>query len=106
MDPVFEVELVRGDGVARVVLRGELDIAASDQVQAAISGAIDSPEVEIDLSGATFIDSTLISALLVGHRAAEAAHVPFRVLPGPSSVMRTLTIAGVDHLFFRQQPSP
>jgi anti-anti-sigma factor len=58
-----------------VRLRGELDIATLGEVESALADALraSEPEVIVDVSGTTFVDSTTIGALLDARAAADRA---------------------------------
>jgi anti-sigma B factor antagonist len=75
---------------------GELDLAARDDLRAAIVHAVsDGSGVTVDLEAVTFLDSEALGALFDGHHAAEAAGVPFRLSGAHGSVRRVLEITGV-----------
>jgi anti-anti-sigma factor len=99
VDAAYSIDVVRGPDRVSVVLRGEIDMAAAEDLHAALERALAEPMFEVDLREATFIDSTVINALIVGRAAAEDSNVTMSVRPGPRHVMRALEVAGVDHLF-------
>ncbi len=75
---------------------GELDLAARDDLRAAIVQAVsDGSEVTVSLEAVTFLDSEALSALIDGYQAAAAAGVPFRLAGANGSVRRVLDITGV-----------
>jgi anti-anti-sigma factor len=96
---VGSVDLVHNNGRASVVLRGEVDLALADELTRAITAAMSRPRVVIDLTHATFIDSTVIAALVAAHDHAATTSTDLTVVPGPDNVMRTLSVGGVDGLF-------
>jgi anti-anti-sigma factor len=96
MDDHFSVELVRSDHTARVVLRGDIDLAATPALNAALSEAMAGQRVIVDLSRTSFIDSTGIGALVMASRAATDAGTSLTVVPGPAKVMNILRLSGVD----------
>jgi anti-sigma B factor antagonist len=55
-----------GDGVAGVVVLGEADIYTAPELKEALAAAIETgaTSVLVDLSGATFIDSTTLGVLM------------------------------------------
>jgi anti-sigma B factor antagonist len=55
-----------GDGVAGVVVLGEADIYTAPELKEALTAAIETgaTSVLVDLSGATFIDSTTLGVLM------------------------------------------
>jgi stage II sporulation protein AA (anti-sigma F factor antagonist) len=96
----FSIDLERdGDGW-RIVLSGDIDVAADAHVRAALGRALarTGSHLVIDLSKTTFLDSTGLNDLVLAHKAAQAASVRLVVEPGPPSIMRTLRIAGIDWL--------
>lgn len=97
-DGHFEIAVVQDGEATRVVLVGEIDLAAAAQLRTALSQALSSGRVIIDLSLTTFVDSTAISAFVVAERAAREIYATLTVKPGPASVMRTLQLAGVHEL--------
>lgn len=83
---------------ALIVLQvsGELDLAARDDLQAAIVRAVsDAPAVTVDLEAVTFLDSEALSALIAGYQAAVAAGVSFGLTGARGPVRRVLEITGV-----------
>jgi anti-anti-sigma factor len=83
-----------------VTLRGEHDAASSEAVTLALAAARGYDNVLVDLAPCTFIDSTLITALLVGARRARRLGGALElVLPRErGAVRRTLEIANVQML--------
>ena len=84
-----------------VVLRGEHDLATA----AAVRGAIDEvfaegSRVVLDLSDATFIDSTMVATVIVEHsHARHEANDEFVVVAPPDSPARHLfDLTGVDQV--------
>lgn len=61
----FECEVVDDHGRARILLRGEIDMAASEAIgAAAVAASTRSDRVVVDLSEVTFIDGTGLDALM------------------------------------------
>ena len=86
------------DGVLRLVIAGEVDLANSDVLTEAISTAIKTwsvAEVVVDLEHVTFLDSTGISALMAGYNLAADYGVAYFVVNPHDLVRRTLDITGV-----------
>lgn len=54
----------RPSGLAVVSLRGENDLSTAPEVEQALEGAAAHSDVLVDLSEASFIDSTVITALI------------------------------------------
>ncbi|WP_306210531.1 STAS domain-containing protein [Actinoplanes sp. RD1] len=90
------------DGTACVSVLGEIDYSNADEVAQGIRDALGkwSPErVQIDLGGATFIDSTGLGALIEGYRAATEAESRFVVVNPSDSFRRVLSVTGLSELF-------
>lgn len=96
----FDVHVVAQDGHPVVVLQGEIDLAAADRLDAAITEAIAAgPRITVDLSGTSFMDSTGVNALIDAHH--RLGQVPEAVVlrdPSPT-VRRVLAVAGIEDLF-------
>ena len=102
MEPagVFAVEARHAqDGVVLVELSGELDIAATSALRTYVDGAAGRRGVVLDLSGATFVDSSMLKELL--RASAELARYETRlVLAGiPPAVRRLLDLTHTAELF-------
>jgi anti-sigma B factor antagonist len=78
------------DGVAVVSVEGEVDLVSSEQLRRALLDALqESPQVTIDLTGLTFIDSSGLSALVDAHRRARDAGGVL-TLRNPTPMLRRL----------------
>ena len=102
IDPagVFTIDEVRGpDGVATLVLDGELDMAASAALRPHVDAAAGLRGLVIDLRGATFIDSSMLKELL--RAAAELSRYETRlVLAGiPPPVQRLFHLTRTTEMF-------
>ena len=98
-EAVGSVDLVRTDGTAVLYLRGDVDMVLADELREAIAEGMSGRRLVLDLTHATFIDSTVIGALVAAHRDAGIADTRIELVPGPENVMRTLSLSGVDDLF-------
>jgi anti-sigma B factor antagonist len=87
------------DGVYRIALRGELDVSTAPQFNAALSDARirNCHTLVVDLSELTFMDSTGLSAVLVGEMHARTRGQRFAVVRGPRHVQELFRLTGVDH---------
>jgi anti-sigma B factor antagonist len=102
VDPVgsFSVGVeAAADGVRVIVLRGELDMAATEAVREAVDGAAGARGVVLDLSEVTFVDSSMLKELL--RAGAELSRYETRlVLAGvPAPVRRLLDLTRTAQLF-------
>jgi anti-sigma B factor antagonist len=102
MTAVQEVQVLAEGSAPRLVLTGEIDVSVAAQVVAAGQQVLAArPEqVIVDLSGATFLDSAGIGALVtVSNAAADAGGTRLALRPGPHNVMRVLQIVGLADMF-------
>lgn len=101
-EPAHRITL-DGDGDAiRVVLAGELDITARDELRDIVVRAVADAGpggVVIDFGELAFIESEAMSALIAGLNAARTERVPFRAVGPRGLVLRVLEISGVLELF-------
>jgi anti-sigma B factor antagonist len=92
----------RHDGVATVMVTGEVDLLAAEIVAKAIRQEITATGVSavtVDLSETQFIDSCGISILLTGRREADTAGVGYRITGATEMVRDILSLTGVlEHL--------
>jgi anti-sigma B factor antagonist len=94
----FGIDVEHTAAGLRFSLRGELDLATAQQALAAFERDVDGrPEVIVDLSGLTFMDSAGIRLLLQMHGRQEGRRVRFA---RPSAqVGRILDLAGIRPVF-------
>jgi anti-sigma B factor antagonist len=95
----FSLTIGRQDSVATVAVVGELDIATAPRLSAAFDAHGDADLLVVDLTAATFIDSTGVRALVEadgrnGRNGGSASRLVVRVDEGP--VRRVLDLCGLD----------
>jgi anti-sigma B factor antagonist len=87
---------------AWIIATGDMDLAAAPAFEAAAAQAVAAacPQIRVDLSGVTFLDSRGVAALVAAWRSARDAGRSI-LLTGTlvPPVRRVLEITGVDHLF-------
>lgn len=95
-EPIWHHQ-IRDEGDRQtVVLDGELDLNAVQRLTAVLQAAISrAPVVHVDTAAVTFMDSTVINALLIARSTATAAGRRFAVINPSSPVRRVLSITGV-----------
>ena len=81
MDQVFGVEVHDEDGLLRVAVRGEVDIATAPQLRESLYEAVDrsAGPVIVDLLAVTFIDSTALGVLIGARERSKARGAELRV---------------------------
>jgi anti-sigma B factor antagonist len=88
------------DGGPVVGARGELDLHTAPDLERALGAVVDgAARLIVDLSAATFIDSTTLHVLLVQARRTEAAGGELVVVAADPNVRRVFEITGFDRLF-------
>jgi anti-anti-sigma factor len=95
---LLEIEAHRHDGLAHVVLTGELDLSTVEKVEkelARIEG--EGPAtVALDLSRLTFLDSSGLRLIVSADQRARMTNRRFAVVRGPDTVQRVFTITHLD----------
>jgi anti-sigma B factor antagonist len=104
----LSVDAEERGSVFRIALRGELDVSTAPRFNAALSD----PRVRrcrtvvIDLSELRFMDSTGLSALLVGEMHARTSGQRFTIVQGPRHVQELFRLTGVDHFLEVVESAP
>ena len=95
---ILEVESQVRDGLAHVVLRGELDLSTVGKVQEELARVqADQPEVVVlDLSKLTFLDSTGLRCVVTADDHAKQTGGRFVIVRGPEAVQRVFTITRLE----------
>lgn len=103
----FSVRTQHGDGVTRVIVAGELDLATSVDLDRVVEDAIDEPhDVVIDLTDVDFLDSSALRVLVVRRRQRTDAGKRL-ILHAPSeNVRRVVEMAGLETMFEPDGPRP
>lgn len=82
-----------------VTVRGDVDATTAPDLRACLLAALDRPDVpdvEVDLSDVTFLDSAGLTVLVVAHQAAQRAGRGLRIRCGASrAVTRPLELTGL-----------
>jgi anti-sigma B factor antagonist len=88
--------------LATVAVRGDVDLATTPDLDAAIDTALAMPDtagVVVDLSDVGFLDSSGISSLLKGRRHADRRGATYRIAGATGIALRVLEMSGVwEHL--------
>jgi anti-sigma B factor antagonist len=95
----LSVDSEQQEGTYRIALRGELDVSTVSRFNASLAdaGIRRCHTLIVDLSELTFMDSTGLSALLVGEMHARTRGQRFMVVRGPRHVQELFRLTGVDH---------
>ena len=91
---------------------GELDMSAAAELRGSVDRALElAPRcLVVDLSEATFVDSTSIGILVAAHQRLQAEDGSLVVVCANRNVRRTFEIAGIDRLVtirdLSEEPEP
>ena len=93
----LEMQVVACGGDHTVILGGELDMASSPSVEAALAHVCtdDTSVVRLDLSKLGFIDSSGIRAVLAAKQLCAEHDCGFLLVPGQPQVQRAFALTGV-----------
>jgi anti-sigma B factor antagonist len=95
---LLQIEAHDHDGLAHVVLTGELDLSTIDRLEqelARVEG--DGPAVvALDLSRLTFLDSSGLRVIVGADQRARRENRRFVVVRGPETVQRVFSITRLD----------
>ena len=95
---LLQIEAHDHDGLAHVVLTGELDLSTIDKVEqelARVEG--EGPSVvALDLSRLTFLDSSGLRIIVSADQRARRENRRFVVVRGPETVQRVFAITRLD----------
>ncbi|BFU44003.1 STAS domain-containing protein [Krasilnikovia sp. MM14-A1004] len=95
----FEAVTAVGEGRVTVVLRGDCDLNARDQLTAVLLDAVSREKsVFVDVAGVGFFDSTGVHALVTAHHAARGRNGRLFVVNAGGVVAAVLELTGLDAL--------
>ena len=97
----FGFSIVHADGDVRVAVRGEIDIATSDELRSALLALSDqgARQVTVDLSDLDFIDSTGLGALIRVLKHYRELGGDLKLASPTRPVRKVLEITSLDKLF-------
>lgn len=98
----FSVDVERLDGdVAVVVLTGEVDLYTAPRFKDVVMHSIDDgvQRVVVDLTGATFIDSTALGVLVSAGKRLRPGQGTLAIACPDGNIRRILQITGLDGVF-------
>ena len=101
MPPRFDVQIrMQEDGTPVLAIVGELDLAAAPQLRRVIGGLMGSGArtMVVDLSEASFVDSSGMGALLWAEHRMQAAGGALQAVNPQPNVARAFEIAGLGPL--------
>jgi anti-sigma B factor antagonist len=95
---LLEIDAHSHDGLAHVVLVGELDLSTVDKVEQELQRVENEAPavVALDLSRVTFLDSSGLRLIVSADQRARKASRRFAVVRGPETVQRVFSITKLD----------
>jgi anti-sigma B factor antagonist len=104
---LFRMNVQRANGVARVSLEGEMDMAAVDPFLRGLSEVEQEPGVEIlvDLRGLTFLDSSGLHQLVELHERSLTAGRTVELVGTPDKLTKLFELTSLGYLITRQDDS-
>ena len=95
---ILQIEAHDHDGLAHVVLTGELDLSTIDKVEQELARVErERPAVvALDLSRLTFLDSSGLRVIVSADKRARRENRRLVVVRGPESVQRVFSITHLD----------
>ncbi|MCU1678245.1 MAG: hypothetical protein JWM93_3003 [Frankiales bacterium] len=102
----LDVTAIPDRATVRVRVRGEIDLASRDVLDAQIGELWRSgwEQVVVDLREVTFMDSSGVHVLIAHHRHALEHDHAFSIIDGPGPVRRLLQLTAVDQLLDHTAP--
>ena len=100
----FRVEFTWEQSSATVTFAGGLDISTTGDMRAIFSnvGIAGAPSITVDLTQATFLDSSVLGVLVAACRQIRESGGSFSVTCGPGRIRRTFEMSGlIDYLHVR-----
>jgi stage II sporulation protein AA (anti-sigma F factor antagonist) len=98
-----------GPDVAVLYVEGELDLHAAPQLEEEIAPLVESrppPNLVVDLSSVTLLDSAALRFLLSAARTLAEANRLLVLVTGDPSLRRRLQVSGFEHVFPVEQGLP
>jgi anti-sigma B factor antagonist len=101
--PALRFQLDDDDGVRRVAVSGDVDLATAVSLRNTLTAAIEGPPVpallQVDFSGVGFLDSTGIGALIGVRNVAASKGCKVQLVGLQPAVRRVLTVTGLLDVF-------
>ncbi|MGH9086406.1 MAG: STAS domain-containing protein [Acidimicrobiales bacterium] len=98
------VERTVVEGRDRVAVRGELDAFTAPELRASIDNA-ESDDVELDLGGVSFIDSSGLATVVESHQRLEREDRRLVIVDRSDIVQRLLDLSGLSERLHQESAS-
>jgi anti-sigma B factor antagonist len=100
MANLMNTSIVMADGSVTVVVSGEIDMATSQELYAAIEHALTATHdsLSIELSAVSFCDSSGLGVLVLGEQECKLRGVRYRVIGATGTVRQVFEITGLEDM--------
>lgn len=96
----LEIEVIRRGEWRILSVRGEVDLNSSPDLRSVLLAAVKQEgPVGVDLSGASYMDSSGVATLVEGLKSASERNQIFSLIQPSGAVMKVLELARLDSLF-------
>jgi anti-sigma B factor antagonist len=101
VDQEFGVIAHDEDGVLRIAVRGEIDVATAPVLRERLFDSVDrsTGPVIVDLLAVTFIDSTALGVLIGARERSEAHGTDLRIVLKEARLIKIFEITGLTEVF-------
>jgi anti-sigma B factor antagonist len=101
VDQAFGLEEYAEDGVLRIAVTGEVDVASAPTLREHLYGAVERSKgiVIVDLLGVTFIDSTALGVLIGTQERSDEHGIQLRIILKEARIVKIFEITGLTDLF-------
>jgi len=90
------------NSTARIILTGDLDYSTQSDIHSAIDTALETDsikDIQVDFTNTTFLDSSVIRALLALQKRAAMDNKPLTLMKCNESIREIFIIGGFDQIF-------
>jgi anti-anti-sigma factor len=104
--PFFDFDVSASDGTMKVILAGEIDGAAAEQLEPLWKDMAANSRVVIDVGGVSFIDSMGLRVLVGWHHCVSDGGGTLELLAPSATLQRLLAVTSLDQLFTVSERPP
>lgn len=97
---MISFDTTRANGALVLAVTGEVDLDTAGKLREAVLDTFTEqpPEVRVDLSGVSFLNSSGLSALLAGLKEAQSRGVRFAVVDAQPQVRKVIEMVGLTEM--------
>lgn len=104
----LDVRVENVEGRTLISVAGDIDVATVDQLEQALTGAIEggATDLVLDLAGVPFLDSTGVGAIVVAEQRLRRQEAKFALRSLQALPLRVLEIGGLTKIFTIETEAP